>query len=518
MFFGLLAVLTARAAFFASFVRYDSAEEYLVYAHSARGVKTVMQQVQDISERTSDGLGLKVAYDADVSWPMTWYLRNYRNQAYFGENPTREALDAPVVIAGPRTWGRVESLLGDSYYKFEYIRMVWPMQEYFGLTWERIRYALTDPGYRQALWDIWYARDYTRYGELTSQSYALSQWPVADRMRFYVRKDVAGEIWSYGVGPTSLGGAEVVADPYVDGRQLLAALNLWGGPGAGDGQFDSPRGVAVAPDGAVYVADSRNHRIQKFNAQGEWLLSFGSFGSLEQGSADPGKFNEPWGVAVGPDGSVYVADTWNHRIQKFDANGVFLRSWGHFGQPDTLDGFWGPRGVAVDSAGRVYVADTGNKRIVVFDSEGNGIASIGAGGFEPGYLDEPVGLAVTDDGTVFVADTWNQRVQAFQPDASTGEYRYLRAWSIAGWKSQSLDNKPYLAVGPGNRLYVADPEGYRVLAFDTNGQFLTTWGDYGTDSMAFALIAGVAVDRQGNVYVVDAGSNRIMVFAPPLVP
>ncbi len=89
-----------------------------------------------------------------------------------------------------------------------------------------------------------------------------------------------------------------------------------------------------------------------------------------------GTFNEPWGIAVGPDGSVYVTDTWNHRIEKFTAAGKFITAWGIFGQGETPDSFYGPRGLAVDAEGRVYVTDTGNKRIVVFDSNGNFITAV----------------------------------------------------------------------------------------------------------------------------------------------
>ena len=80
-----------------------------------------------------------------------------------------------------------------------------------------------------------------------------------------------------------------------------------------------------------------------------------------------GTFNQPWGIGLGPDGSVYVADTWNHRVQKFNAQGEFLSMWGYFGQGEQPEAFWGPRDVAVDSKGRVFITDTGNKRVVVFD-------------------------------------------------------------------------------------------------------------------------------------------------------
>ncbi|MCC7361626.1 MAG: SMP-30/gluconolactonase/LRE family protein [Anaerolineales bacterium] len=514
--FGLLALLTARAAFIAAYINYDYANEFLVYAHASRGVKTVMTQIEDLSYRIEDGLGLKVAYDSDVAWPMTWYFRDFINQSYYGDQPTRESVDAPVVIAGPKHWSKVEALLGDRYYMFEYIRMVWPYQGYFSLDWPRVSYALGNAQWRQALWNIWFNRDYKLYGELTDPptNFDLSEWPVSERMRLYVRKDVASQIWSYGVGPTVLEGNAAPEDPYIGARQDLAAITLWGSEGVGQAQFNAPRGVAVAADGSVYVADSRNNRIQKFDSQGNLLLTWGAFGSLDAGTAAPGAFNEPWGVAVGPDGSLYVTDTWNHRVQKFDADGNFLTMWGTFGQGETAAAFWGPRGIAVDGQGRVYVADTGNKRIVVFDSNGVSLNTIGGGGSDPGQFDEPVGVAVTADGTVFVADTWNQRVQVFQWDSANATYLYVREWPVVGWYGQSLDNKPFLAVDGQKRVYVADPEGYRVLVFDQFGKFLTTWGDYGVEPGRFALVGGLALDSAGDIYVADPGNQRLMKFAP----
>jgi DNA-binding beta-propeller fold protein YncE len=441
-------------------------------------------------------------------------MRDFNNQAYYGDNPTREQLDAPAVVAGPKNWSKVESILGNRYFKFEYIRMVWPVQDYFNLTPERMWYALSDPQYRQALWNIWYKRDYTLYGTLTKVNFDLSQWPVAERMRLYVRKDIASQIWTYGVGPTALDPGPSQEDPYIGARQVIPALTVWGNEGAEAGQFMAPRAVAAAPDGSLYVADSRNHRIQKFDSGGRLLLSWGTFGSLDANSAAPGAFNEPWGVAVAPDGSVYVADTWNHRIQKFDANGQFVTMWGRFGQAETPDAFWGPRAVAIDKEGSVYVADTGNKRIAIFDSNGVSLGSVGIGGIDPGQMDEPVGVAVAGDGSIFVADTWNQRIQVFTPDTVTGEYVFARQWPISGWFGQSLDNKPYLALDARGRLYVSDPEGYRILVFNADGKFLTTWGDFGSDTSTFALVSGLTVDVEGNVYVADAGNQRLMKFPP----
>jgi DNA-binding beta-propeller fold protein YncE len=112
----------------------------------------------------------------------------------------------------------------------------------------------------------------------------------------------------------------------------------------------------------VYVADTSNHRIQKFDSNGTFITKWGF-----EGSAD-GQFFSPLGVAVDSSGNnVYVADTSNNRIQKFDSNGTFITKWGNTGSEDGQFVF--PLGVAVDSSGNnVYVADTSNNRIQVFSS------------------------------------------------------------------------------------------------------------------------------------------------------
>ena len=132
---------------------------------------------------------------------------------------------------------------------------------------------------------------------------------------------------------------------------------------------------------------------------------------MTDGSTEGGLFNDPWGIAVGPDGLVYVADTWNHRIQVFSPDGDFLRMWSAFEIDGVLDGFWGPRGIAVDENNHVFVTDTGKQRVVIFDTEGNYLSQFGGIGLEDGKMDEPVGIAVSKDGLVYIADTWNYRIQ-----------------------------------------------------------------------------------------------------------
>jgi DNA-binding beta-propeller fold protein YncE len=163
----------------------------------------------------------------------------------------------------------------------------------------------------------------------------------------------------------------------------------------------------------------------------------------------------------------------------------------------------------------LYIADTGNKRIAIFDAEGNFVSQFGTTGLEPGQFDEPVGLAVDQDGRVYVADTWNLRMQAMAPDQNGTVFSPLTVWDINGWKGQSLDNKPFVAVDNNQNVYVTDPEGYRILQFSSSGKFIRTWGDFSTGTDGIGLASGVAVDTQGNIWVTDAGNMRILRFTLP---
>ncbi len=511
----LLAALTLRTAWRWNYINYDYPTEYGVYAHGGAGVKLAMSQIEDISRRTAGERALKMAYDPDSSWPFSWYLRDYPNAALLPATPTRDQLNVPVVVAGSATWGTVDPILGDKYDKFTYRLIWWPMEDYKGksgksITWDEVVAAVTNGKMRQAIWDIWLSRDFKLYDELTKSKHTLDSWPLVHDFRLYVRKDISNQMWDQHIGPAPV--AQLPVDPYLKGQRDIAAAQIIGEPGNAQGQLTAPHGLAVAPDGSLYVADSNNHRIQKFDASGKFLLAFGTFSGPTNANPEPGTFNEPWGVAVGPDGSVYVADTWNHRIQKLDPNGKFIKMWGTPGQTD-IGGqggiFWGPRGVAVDKGGRVYVTDTGNKRIEVFSADGEFITQFGGAGVQPGQLDEPVGVAVDPNGNLVVNDTWNQRIQVLAPDGQP-----VRQWEVKGWLDQSVTNKPYVAADKDGNVYTVDPTGFRVLVFGPDGTFKATFGDIGTDDKSFQLPTGVAVDGDGNIYVSDAGLSRILKFAP----
>jgi DNA-binding beta-propeller fold protein YncE len=154
--------------------------------------------------------------------------------------------------------------------------------------------------------------------------------------------------------------------------------------------------------------------------------------------------------------------------------------------------------------------DTGNKRVQAFAPNGEFVAQYGGSGVVEGRFDEPVGLGQDGAGNWYVADTWNRRIQVFDP-----QFNYRTQWPVDAWASQSVVNKPALSVDLArNVVYAVDPENYRVLAFNADGTFRATFGQFGDDAMSFMLPTGIAVGSDGNVVVADGDGHRIMIFPP----
>ena len=494
----ILAAATIRTSYRVNYVTYDYTTEFIDYAHGAPGVKWAVEDVQKIAAFTGEGKSMPVAYDDLIAWPMSWYLRDY--PGFFGVTPTRQALNAPVVIVGENNWQKVDSWIGQQYHRYEVIRMWWPMEDYKDLTWQRIWYALTNHEMRNAVWQIIWNRDYRLYAALTNENLdPPRQWPLQDRMRVYIRKDIADQIANLNLKDAEIADVQAPIDGYVAVEKEIAPEKV-----VGSGMLSAPRNLAFGPDGELYAADSGSGRIVRLNPDGAESVAWGSKTAEGQTPAAPGTFNEPWGMAVDPSGNIYVADTWNHRIQKFDPSGKFLLEWGTPGlSSDGPDRFWGPRAVAVGKDGRVYVTDTGNKRVAVFDGNGKFLLQFDQEG--DAALDEPVGLAIGPDGNIYVADTWNQRVAVFTPDG-----HFARSFPVQAWYSNAVEHKPYLAIDQAGRVYVTDPQTFRVLVFSADGQPVAAFGASGAD--ALALPNGIAIAPDGTVWVADAGASRIVEY------
>ncbi len=202
-------------------------------------------------------------------------------------------------------------------------------------------------------------------------------------------------------------------------------LGQWGSAGDAEGQFLQPTGIAVDAGGNVYVADGAHFRVQKFDGDGAFQLMWGwgvasgddafeiCLTDCRPGliGAGEGQFDQAWGVATGPQGSVYVVDNDNHNVQKFDGDGAFLMRWGSAGAG--AGQFTSPYGVAIDAADNVYVADTGNERVQMFDAHGLFLTQWGSLGNGDGQFIEPRGVAVDPSGALYAGDWILNRIQKF---------------------------------------------------------------------------------------------------------
>ena len=346
---------TARTALRAAFTNADSAKEFLVYAHAAPGPAIALEQIENLSYNLTGGIDLPVAYDNYAAYPYWWYLRDYPQAYSFGASPSRELLRYPIVVAGKSNYARVEAYLGERYQSVEYERLWWPI-EISGLTWERIRAAMASPEMRRALWDLWFNRDYKAYEQVTGHDLPTAAGPRPSECRSTYARISLPAIPGEPTQATLLTGSTFI-DAYGDGTLTLQPNQVIGGPGQAPGSFQAPRQIAFTLDGDLIVANSENHRIEQFSADGILVRAWGEYADVGVEAAPGGTFNQPWGLAAGASG-IFVADTWNHRVQRFDADGTFQGSFGVFGTDGGPTSFYGPRSLALDAGGRVFAVDT----------------------------------------------------------------------------------------------------------------------------------------------------------------
>ena len=269
-------------------------------------------------------------------------------------------------------------------------------------------------------------------------------------------------------------------------RPPVYALSF-GSKGTGDGEVDEPRGIAVDPSGDVWVADTGNDRIQKFNSSGEYQCKIGAEGSGE------GQFSDPRGIAADSEGSVWVADAGNDRLQEIGPDCEYLGQLGKAGSGE--GGLSEPRDVALDPSGNLWVADSGNHRIEKFGSNGEYLASCGSKGTGDGQFEEaPLSVGTDVDGDVWAGDAAG-RMEKFSP----------RCEYIAGFDEQSSSAPAKVqpvdfALDREGSIWIPSADAHDVQGFYPEGEYVSS---FGAEEEALSDPVAIGAGQDGALWVLD---------------
>ncbi|MDE0670916.1 MAG: TIGR03663 family protein [Caldilineaceae bacterium] len=511
-----LGILTVHVAWNLAYVRYDSAREYLVYAHGTPDVKQVLADIDVVRRALPEGYEPTVMYDHEVSWPMAWYFRDDAAVwVYDGRSPTTDLWEAPVVLAGAAIAANVQPLVQRSHVTRRFRLIWWPEESYKELNADTLA-GILDRNVRRHWLDRFLWREHPGLSE--------AAWPHVNSFDMHVKWDLAPLIWPPAEFPNLY--------PQLMNPELALELELVqvveGGPG--QAEMGRPLGVSIGPDGQRVVTDGDQHRVAVLGRNGKLLWEVGGYCNLREPAAcsdldgdgplrlGDGQFNQPWGAVMAADGRLYVADTWNHRIQRFSPEGAFELAWGA-----SLDarlpnrnpiGLFGPRGIAVEADGNIVVADTGYHRLLRFSPEGVLMAEIGSPGVIPGQFQEPVAVLPGADGDLWVTDTWNGRIQRISAaNVPLGEISV----PLSMWSTRDSNDKPFVG-GVSGGLVVTDPLHGRLVFFGLDGELLgyqdlTAFQDAGQES---PMPVGIAVDGLTETIVVaDAANSRLLELRLP---
>lgn len=269
--------------------------------------------------------------------------------------------------------------------------------------------------------------------------------------------------------------------------------NIWETIGSPN-TFYRPTELALDSQDNIYIIDGGNQRVQKFDKDGNFLLTWGGPGAGDGQflfHVPPAHYGS---ITVDKDGYVYVADHHN-RIQKFDSNGNFLMKFGDTGYPDGE--FYTLYGVATDEEGNIYTTDGTKYEIQKFSKQGEFLHKWEVPSCNPGGISSPYNLVVNGQEQVYVTNQSGNCVQKFDNQGNL-----LQQWGDLG-NAEGQFNKPLsIALDAQGNLYVSDNENSRIQKFDPDGNFLAAYGP-------FEYPVGIAVDSEGYVYLVEIVFGRL---------
>jgi len=323
--------------------------------------------------------------------------------------------------------------------------------------------------------------------------------------------------------------------------------------------FNGPNSIYIDITGNIYVTDFLNHRISKWDKNGNAIGWIGGgsdgwkTGAITASGSDYRSFNKPISVYVDSAGNIYVTDLVNHRISRWNTNGNAIGWIGGAGNgwktgdapasgTNDYQSFSWPISVYADSAGNIYVADSGNHRISKWNTNGNAIGWIGGAGNGWKTGDAPVfassdyqsfkgpsGVHADSAGNIYVADSGNHRISKWN---NNGNAIGWIGGAGNGWKTgdapafgtndyQSFKGPSGVHADGAGNIYVADFLNHRISKWDNNGNAIGWIGGAGngwktatapasgSDYQSFNSPHAVYVDSAGNIYVTDGGNHRI---------
>jgi hypothetical protein len=480
--------------------------ELLVYTQTSGDIPVLIKEVEKAAAGLDDPEQIPIVVDSadGFTWPWAWYLRDskFKNVQFTtieeGYTPPPGAIifasspGAAIIQGSPAAAGYNEGI--------PYHHRRWFPEEYRG----------KDGSYS--------TQDF--FKDLFTPSVLFDNW-----LNYWIRREPPADIGAVdGVAffPQEFDITPPAPEEIVrqDGNTLVI-----GRTGGRQGELNGPSGVFIDGSGNLWVADTNNNRVSKYDSAGLFQTSLGGFGNDVA-------MTQPWALAIADDGTTFVADTWAHKIVKFDSGGAKLAEWGGGGQTDTNDDgvvddddpfkLFGPRDIVITSSGNVLVTDTGNNRVIEYTANGEFVKQVGTRGSEA--LDqflEPVSLDVGPNGDVYVGDLFNKRIVVFSADLTP-----QRAFGVDSWGSRSVADKPYIAVLDDGRVLVADPfplnsvppEGTpqpttsdfpgRILTYGPDGVLRGAYDVPAEGSTVTARPVGVATDGEW-VLISDSVGNVI---------
>ncbi len=275
--------------------------------------------------------------------------------------------------------------------------------------------------------------------------------------------------------------------------------NSFGADRGGHGKFNWPKGMAIDGKGNIWVADTYNQRVQEFSASGAYIRQFGSWGTGN------GQMEYPTGIAVDGAGHVWITDIGAQRVEEFSETGAYLAQ---FGSEGTANGqLKKPEGIAVDSKGNIWVVDTGNNRVQEFNSKLEYVAQFGGEGSGNGQFKAPRRVVVDAKGNIWISDGTNCRIQEFNE-----KREFVRTFGSCGSGNGQLNDPQGMTLDGAGHLWVADENNDRIEEFTEEGVYVSQFSKYGTGNGFLSEEEGVALDSEGDLWVLDTGNARLQRF------